>query len=733
MSQKKSLALAQVLQRLVLLRLFLPLVALSVIAIGGVGYSGGQTLESQQHQRAQFTARIVDHFLDQAARTLDAVARVAEVSPPEDLATFMQGTWEAYGYFDTLYYLDAGSKITLLSPSDPRYLGLDMSSLSYFQQTGEKQNLIISRPFVSVRTGNPTVYLVRQLDRGGQMVGELSLGSLQDEITYSRDAPDQDVTFIMDQSGMLLAHPSFNLVKQRTNQSYLEIFHRGQDGDTTLVYEYAGTMVLGSAIQVERAGWVVVDQVPLSVSITPYVWALGLTLLTSLVIWLVLTWGLRKQLQQHVAIPLVQFSQGIGALANGDFSRGKALAAIPSAFAELIALAADFQQMSDALQARQIALQESEERFRVVFERSTIGKSLTTPDGKLLKINHAFGDMLGYSIGELQDLNFAALTHPDDFKESQESILCLLTNEQNSYRFQKRYIHKNGTIVWTDVSTTLLKDEKGTPLYFITSISDITERKQAEAEIRKLNQELEQRVINRTAQLEAANKELEAFAYSVSHDLRAPLRHIDGYLELLQKRIDGTLDERSRHYMETISDSARHMGQLIDDLLAFSRMGRQEMSKTQVDLVALVRDIIQELAPEAQGRNIHWNVAVLPTVSGDRAMLRLVLVNLLSNALKFTQPRQEAEIEVGCILDLDAEVEIFVRDNGVGFEMDYADKLFGVFQRLHRQEEFEGTGIGLANVRRIINRHGGRVWAEGKVDQGATFYFSLPLSIQRTE
>ena len=227
-------------------------------------------------------------------------------------------------------------------------------------------------------------------------------------------------------------------------------------------------------------------------------------------------------------------------------------------------------------------------------------------------------------------------------------------------------------------------------------------------------------------ELDAKSKELEAFAYSVSHDLRAPLRHVVGYTELLHKRAAATLDPTSHRYMTTIQNSAKRMGVLIDDLLAFSRVGRVEMQTGVVSLDQLVKEALSELRPETDGRDIVWKIAPLPAVSGDRAMLRLALVNLVSNAVKFTRTRPRAEVEIGSADGGPGEVVVFVRDNGVGFDMKYADKLFGVFRRLHQAEEFEGTGIGLASVQRIVQRHRARVWAESVVDKGTTFYFAVP-------
>lgn len=380
MEKKEIPVLNHVLLQLVLRRLFLPLLVIWMAVIGGVGYFFVQTLASQQQQTVRAMVKMIDRHLDQGGRILDAVARVAEVTPGEDKTIFMQSTWEAYQHFDTIYYLDKNSKISLMVPSDPMYVGLDMSNLPDLQSNGTNSSITISRPFISLRTGAPTVYLVRPLLRGGCVVGELSLATFQNEIVRDQDTNEKNTIFILDQSGTLLAHPISELVKQQTNMGYLEIFNKGLAGEATSVYGYEGTQFLGSATKVPRVGWVIVDQIPLGLLLRPYAMTFGVTFLVILGVWLTLVWNLRKELERNVVAPLVTLSQSTEALAIGDYSKVSVLDSLPTRFIELNQLVTDFQRMSTTLQIRQAALRESEKVLRETNEQLEIKVELRTQD-----------------------------------------------------------------------------------------------------------------------------------------------------------------------------------------------------------------------------------------------------------------------------------------------------------------------------------------------------------------
>jgi PAS domain S-box-containing protein len=319
---------------------------------------------------------------------------------------------------------------------------------------------------------------------------------------------------------------------------------------------------------------------------------------------------------------------------------------------------------------------------------------------------------------------FRDALHPDDRERTDKAVKYTLDNHKD-FDIEYRSLWPDESIHWLAAKGRGFYDTTGKAVRLEGIVLDIAESKRKEEEICKLNAELEDRVAIRTSQLEASYKELEAFSYSVSHDLRAPLRHVSGYVELLNKHFQSDLPEKGKHYLSSIADSVRIMGMLIDDLLQFSKTGRMEMHQSDFDMNEIVKEVIESLVKDNPDRKIEWIVGKLVSVNGDEAMLKLVWINLLSNAVKFTRTRRKARIEIG-VLKEKKDLVFFVRDNGVGFDMQYAQKLFGVFQRLHPAEEFEGTGIGLANVNRIVLRHGGRTWAKGEPDKGAEFNFSIP-------
>jgi PAS domain S-box-containing protein len=382
------------------------------------------------------------------------------------------------------------------------------------------------------------------------------------------------------------------------------------------------------------------------------------------------------------------------------------------------------------------AIQQSEERYRSLVSVLTSIVWTTNQAGEFVTSQPAWEAYTGQSWETYRKFGWIEALHPADRDRLLAQWIDARTR-RSAYHAEGRIWHNaSQQFHYCEARGVPLLNPDGTIREWVGTVMDVHDRQQTAAEIRQLNEHLEERVKQRTLQLEEANRELESFSYSVSHDLRAPLRHIGGFLDLLEKRLKAdTLDPTNQRYLKIIAEATKQAGTLVDDLLSFSRMGRAELRWKRVNMMQLVQDVQHSLDLDRGDRRVSWQVDPLPEVQGDPAMLRLVWYNLLENALKYSHTSTQAEqtqtaqtqVKI-CIsfIQNESEVVFFVRDNGIGFDMRYAHKLFGVFQRLHTDPQYEGTGIGLANVQRIIQRHGGRVWAEGSVDQGATFYFSLP-------
>lgn len=371
-------------------------------------------------------------------------------------------------------------------------------------------------------------------------------------------------------------------------------------------------------------------------------------------------------------------------------------------------------------------LREEKNKFQMYLDIAAIMIVVLDKSGNVKLINKKGCKILGFKEHEILEKNWFDNFIPDEEKLIVRNVQFSVLNKNiDKYEtFENYVLTKSGQKRLISWNNSVLYDSAGEIISTISSGEDITEKREAEEIIKRMNFELEEKVRERTEELEMLNKDLESFSYSISHDLRAPLRHIQGFSELLKQHISDK-DSQLSKYISMILNSSNEMGIMIEKLLEFSKFGRKVLKKSQLDLNSILNDILISIEEDTKNRVIVWDIQNLPKITGDEHLIKIALSNLISNAVKYTSKRDSARIEIGFYPKASGNV-IYVKDNGAGFDMNFSEKLFGVFQRLHGAEEFDGTGIGLAIVKRIVNKHGGQVWASGKQGKGATFYISLP-------
>jgi PAS domain S-box-containing protein len=602
---------------------------------------------------------------------------------------------------------------------------------SYYSPSLEQPAMTVSTPVKDAK-GNTVAVLA----------GRLNLGELSEIMVWQSGKSETLDTYLVNSFNFFVSEPRFGkdyILKKAIRTEGINAGLSGKDG-IGFYNDYRGVSVIGAYKWLPEFKMCLITEIDQSEAFAPVV-RLAWIAVGSVIAICIAAVFLGFFFALTISRPLNLLAEGAEMIGGGNLeyriniNRNDELGDLARATNEMAAKLKETHTSVKNLEKEIAERRQAEEsarllehRYRILFDEAPAMYVITrSKEGSPIieDCNALFLSVLGYTYEEVMEHPLADFYTPESRAELLERGGYRRALSGSFGKAERQLVTRDGQIIKTLLSAMPESDANGRVIGTRAMFVDITERKRAEEEIRMLNTELDLRVQERTAQLETANKELEAFSYSVSHDLRSPLQHLTGYTQLLEKRAAGLLDEKNKHYLKIIVDSAIRMGRLIDDLLAFSRMGRAEMLKRKTDLDNLVKEVLREYQEDTRGRNIDWKVGTLPEVYGDSSMLRQVFVNLISNAFKFTRKCDKAEIEIGSVCSESGEMCIFVKDNGAGFDMKYVDKLFGIFQRLHRTDEFEGTGIGLANVRRIIHRHGGRVWAEGKVGEGATFFFTL--------